>query len=79
MRDAILRARNLHKAYRMGRTDVRVLRGASLSVAEGEFLVVMGASGSGKSTMLHMLGRWMCPIKAASSFAGRIFLQPRRR
>lgn len=68
MRDSILRARNLHKTYRMGRADVRVLRGASLSVAEGEFLVVMGASGSGKSTMLHLLGALDVPDQGNVEF-----------
>lgn len=53
---ALLEVRNLHKTYRLGRVDVRVLQGASLSVEEGEFVAVLGASGSGKSTMLHLIG-----------------------
>jgi ABC-type lipoprotein export system ATPase subunit len=55
----------------MGRADVRVLRGASLSAAEGEFLVVMGASGSGKSTMLHLLGALDNPDQGSVEFRGR--------
>jgi len=70
MIETIVRARNLQKAYRMGRTDVRVLRGASVSVAEGEFLVVMGASGSGKSTLLHVLGALDNPDQGAVEFRG---------
>ncbi len=55
-RDALLTARDIHKAYRLGRVDVSVLRGASIEVGDGEFLAVMGRSGSGKSTLLHVVG-----------------------
>jgi lipoprotein-releasing system ATP-binding protein len=52
----LLKAIDLHKTYRKHAVKVRVLRGVNLDVEPGEFLSVVGASGSGKSTMLHLLG-----------------------
>jgi lipoprotein-releasing system ATP-binding protein len=52
----LLTAENLHKTYRKNAEKVCVLRGLDLEVYPGEFLAVVGASGSGKSTMLHLLG-----------------------
>lgn len=71
MKQPILRAKNVQKAYQMGRSQVRVLRGASVTVEEGEFLVVMGASGSGKSTLLHMLGALDVPDSGTVEFRGK--------
>ena len=54
--DHVLLARDLVKYYEEGGQRVDVLRGVSLHVARGEMVAVVGASGSGKSTMLHLLG-----------------------
>jgi putative ABC transport system ATP-binding protein len=53
---ALIELKNLTKTYRMGEIDVHALRGVDMKVEEREFLAITGASGSGKSTMLHILG-----------------------
>lgn len=52
----ILRTVNLTKIYGTGETAVHALDGVSFEVERGEFVSVVGTSGSGKSTMLHMIG-----------------------
>jgi putative ABC transport system ATP-binding protein len=47
---------NLHKVYQLGEIRVPALRGVSLEVRSGEFVAIMGASGSGKSTFMNLIG-----------------------
>lgn len=66
---AVLRVEELHKYYELGETRVHALRGVSLEIQRGEFVAIMGASGSGKSTFMNILG---CLDRAS---AGRYWLE----
>ena len=53
---AVIRVENLHKIYDLGEVQVHALRGVSMAMAAGEFVAIMGASGSGKSTFMNLIG-----------------------
>ena len=53
---AVIRVEDVHKYYELGETRVHALRGVSVEIRRGEFVAIMGASGSGKSTFMNMLG-----------------------
>lgn len=52
----MLLIKELHKSYDTGKSKLHVLKGIDLSIAEGEFVSIMGSSGSGKSTLLNIIG-----------------------
>jgi putative ABC transport system ATP-binding protein len=66
-----LEAEAVRKTYRVGKTDVHALRGASLRVEKGEFVAIMGPSGCGKSTLLHALGGLLAPTSGSIRIEGR--------
>lgn len=53
---ALIELKDITKVYRMGKVEVKALNGVSLSIERGEMVSIIGASGSGKSTMLNVLG-----------------------
>jgi putative ABC transport system ATP-binding protein len=53
---AVIRVIDAHKYYDLGETRVHALRGVTVDIAAGEFVAIMGASGSGKSTFMNIIG-----------------------
>ena len=53
---AMIYLENITKTYHLESLDVPVLKGINLSIAEGEYVAIMGASGSGKSTLMNIIG-----------------------
>ena len=55
-KDTIIKLNNVWKIYQMGDVKVEAVRGVDLAIKRGEFVSIMGASGSGKSTMMNLIG-----------------------
>jgi ABC-type lipoprotein export system ATPase subunit len=71
MSEPILSARGLKKTYAFGKRTLEVLRGVDLEVARGDFVALRGASGTGKSTLLHLIGGLDSPNAGEIFFASQ--------
>ena len=67
----IVETRDLWKVYRAERVPVEAVRGIDLQVRPGEYLAILGPSGSGKSSLLHMLGAMDRPTRGEVLIEGR--------
>lgn len=74
MAEPLIRARQLTRVYRLGGGDVHALRGVDCDIAQGDYVAVMGASGSGKSTFMNMLGALDTPSGGELTIAGQSLL-----
>jgi lipoprotein-releasing system ATP-binding protein len=71
MNKSLLSVRDLHKSFVEGDSEIHVLRGIDFDLAEGERLAIVGQSGVGKSTLLHILGTLDHPTKGKILFGGK--------
>lgn len=67
--DTAIATSGLKKTYRIGKIEIRALRGVDLEIKKGEFVSIVGPSGSGKSTLLHLMGALDRPTE------GKVFIE----
>ena len=71
MSEPILSAHGLKKTYAVGKRTLEVLRGIDVEIARGDFVALRGASGTGKSTLLHLIGGLDSPNAGEIIFCGQ--------
>ena len=68
----LIRMKDLSKVYSIGNGRLSVLKRINLEVTAGEFIAIMGRSGSGKSSLLHLLGCLDLPTSGTYELKGRL-------
>lgn len=72
----VIRGEDLHKIYYLGRTELHVLRGVSVTIEPGGLVAITGASGSGKSTLLHVLSGLDVPQRGQVYYGSEALFEP---
>lgn len=67
----VIELQNIHKVFKIGDTNTVVLENVTLSIAEGEFVAIMGPSGSGKSTLMNIMGLLDTPSSGVYKIDGQ--------
>jgi putative ABC transport system ATP-binding protein len=67
----IIKLKNVHKTYDLGQSKVHALKSINVKINEGDFVVILGKSGSGKSTMMNMVGALDTPTKGTIYLEGK--------
>jgi putative ABC transport system ATP-binding protein len=67
----MIEVKNIKKIYKTGDIEFEALRGVSFTIADGEFVAIMGPSGSGKSTLMHILGGLDSPTSGTYFLDGK--------
>src|SRR5574340_452344 len=67
--ETIMKLQDVWKIYKMGEVEVPALRGINVDIKKGDFVAIIGASGSGKSTMMNLIGCLDIPSR------GKLFLR----
>ena len=71
----MIRITDLHKSFIMGSQELTVLKGIDLDIPRGQMVAIVGASGAGKSTMLHIMGMLDRPTKGTVYFDNQDLFQ----